>query len=899
MAKVLEGPGMGLMKKWGIVVPNFVVVSLADELGKLGDAHDWLKKSTLVVKAHEALGSRFKLGLVKVGLDLKGAQAAAKEMLGRQVGSITVSQVIVSEMVPHTEEYYVAVKSTRAGAEILLANCGGIEVESNWDRVKKLALEVGDTPSAGALEKLAKEAGFTNELAPKVADFAGKLFACFDNEDAQYLEVNPMVVRESDGQLVALDAVTLLDADARFRHPDWNFPFAAEFGRAYTKNELEVMAVDAKIKGSVKFIEIPGGDTAMLPAGGGASVYYFDAVVARGGKLANYTEYSGDLPNKGARVVIHGGAAGLNAARRMAEFCYMIKRPLNVEAFVYQPDTGKTNEVPYGSGLLTIPVYKSVADATAHHSQINTSLVYIGADRACAAGMEALNDPKIQVVSMITEGVPEKDAKLLARHATKLGKIFNGPSSIGVISAGECRLGVIGGAFDNLVACKLYREGSFGVITKSGGLSNEIIWICSQFADGITTAIGIGGDAYPGTDYVTYLEMFEQDPQTKAVVIVGEMGGELEERAAEWFGAKKRRIKLLAVVSGFCQESLPKGMKFGHAGAKEGMKGEGSARSKADAFKKAGATVPETFGALGPAIKATYEELVKSGLVRPIPDLSPEDLPKLPKTVEEGMRTGEVMVAPLIKTTISDDRGDEPCYDGYPASELINKGYEIPHVIGLLWDKRLISKQEAEIIKRIMMLSADHGPCVSGALGTIIAACAGIGMSQSVAAGLIMIGPRFGGAVTDAGRWFKHAVDNKMSVDDFLAYMKKTVGPVPGIGHRVKSVRNPDKRVQELVGYVKSLGIPTPHLDFALEVEKVTSSKKENLILNVDGTMAAVLVDLGFPVDSLNGFFILSRTIGLIGHWVDQKRQDSRLIRLFDYLVNYAAPKRREVPPLK
>ena len=263
------------------------------------------------------------------------------------------------------------------------------------------------------------------------------------------------------------------------------------------------------------------------------------------------------------------------------------------------------------------------------------------------------------------------------------------------------------------------------------------------------------------------------------------------------------------------------------------------------------------------------------------------------------MKADEVMVAPLIRTTISDDRGDEPCYDGYPASELINKGYEIPHVIGLLWDKRLISKQEAEIIKRIMMLSADHGPCVSGAYATILAACAGIGLSQAVAAGLIMIGPRFGGAVTDAGRWFKYAVDNKMNVDEFLAYMKKNVGPVPGIGHRVKSLRNPDKRVKELVGYVKSLHIKTPCLDFALAVEQVTAVKKDNLILNVDGTMAAVLVDLGFPVDSLNGFFILSRTIGLIGHWVDQKRQDSRLIRLFDYLVNYAAPKRREVPPLK
>lgn len=605
------------------------------------------------------------------------------------------------------------------------------------------------------------------------------------------------------------------------------------------------------------------------------------------------------LATKDTQVVIQGGVAGVNAARRMAEFRYMIKQPLNVAAFVYPPDAGKTNEIIYGNELLTIPVYKTVAEATAHHPAINTSLVYIGADRAYAGAKEALDNPNIKTVSMITEGLPEKDAKLLGKHARSLGKVFNGPSSIGVMSAGECRLGVIGGVFDNLVACKLYRPGSFGVITKSGGLSNEIIWICSQFADGITTAIGIGGDAYPGTDYVSYLEMFEKDPQTKAVVIVGEMGGDLEERAAEWYGAKKRRIKLLAVVSGFCQESLPKGMKFGHAGAKEGLKGEGSARAKSDALKKAGAVVPDTFGALGPAIKQVYEDLLKNGEVKPITDLSPAELPKLPKSVEQSMKEGEVLVTPLIKTTISDDRGDEPLYEGYPASELINKGYDIPHIIGLLWDKRLISKQEAEIIKRILILSADHGPCVSGALTTIIAACAGIGLSQAVAAGLIMIGPRFGGAVTDAGRWFKYAIDNKMSVDQFLSYMKQNVGPVPGIGHRVKSLRNPDKRVKELVGYVKSLGISTPHLDFALEVEKITAAKKDNLILNVDGTMAAVLVDLGFPVDSLNGFFILARTIGLIGHWTDQKRQGSRLIRLFDYLVNYAAPKRREVPPLK
>ena len=604
------------------------------------------------------------------------------------------------------------------------------------------------------------------------------------------------------------------------------------------------------------------------------------------------------LANKSSRVVIQGGPAGLNAAKKMGEFCQLNKLPLNISSFVFPPDAGKTYEIPYGSELISVPVYKSVREAAKSHPDINTSLIYVGPDRAYNAAKEALDAPGIQLVSMITEGVPEKDAKLLTMEAKKLGKVFNGPSAIGIISAGECRLGVIGGAYDNLVLSKLYHPGSFGVLTKSGGLSNEIIWIVSQFADGITTAVGIGGDAYPGSDFVTYLEMFEKDPKTKVVIIVGEMGGDLEEKAAEWFGAKKRRIQLMAVISGFCQETLPKGMKFGHAGAKEGLHGEGSARSKAELLRKAGAIVPPTFGALGPEIKRVYEELLAKGDVRPIANVDVQNLPKLPKTVPQAIKDQDIMVEPLFKSTISDDRGDEPLYDGYAASELINKGYQIPHVIGLLWNKKMITSQEAEIIKRIIMLSADHGPCVSGALGTIIAACAGIPMAQSVAAGMLMIGPRFGGAVTDAGKWFKHAVEKKMGVDEFLTYMKANVGPVPGIGHRVKSLRNPDKRVKELVGYVKSLPIKTPCLDFALEIEKVTTVKKDTLILNVDGAMAAILVDLGFPVDSLNGFFILSRTIGMIGHWVDQKRQGSRLIRLFDYLVNYAAPKRREVPPL-
>lgn len=321
MAKVLEGPGMGLLSKWGMTVPHYVVITAADQLDRLSQANPWLRESKLVVKAHEAIGSRMKLGLVKVGLDLDAARKASSEMLGKNLNGMTISQVIISEMIQHKEEFYLAVKSVREGAELLLASVGGIEVEANWEKVKRISIPLGTDPTRDQLASLAKEAGFKGDLAGKVADFALKLYQCYDQEDGTYIEINPLVTRESDGELVALDAVTMVDADARFRHPDWNFTFASEFGRPYTNDERAIMEIDSRIKGSVKFIEIPGGDTALLPAGGGASVYYSDAVLALGGKIANYAEYSGDPPDwavealtekvcslKGIKRIIVGGA---------------------------------------------------------------------------------------------------------------------------------------------------------------------------------------------------------------------------------------------------------------------------------------------------------------------------------------------------------------------------------------------------------------------------------------------------------------------------------------------------------------------------------------------------------------------------------------------------------------
>jgi ATP-citrate lyase alpha-subunit len=604
------------------------------------------------------------------------------------------------------------------------------------------------------------------------------------------------------------------------------------------------------------------------------------------------------LTFKDDQVLIQGGPAGVNAARRMAEFRFLIGQPPNVPAFVYPPDAGKTIQIPYGAEFVSVPVYRTVAEAVEKHPDINTSLVYIGANRACDAAIEALDAPPIKLVSMITEGLPEKDAKILIKKAGELGKTFNGPSSIGIFSAGENRLGVVGGTYDNLVMGRLHKPGSFGIVTKSGGMLNEIMWMVSMHGDGVSTAVGVGGDTFPGTTFVDCLEMFEKDLQTHAVILVGETGGSLEEDAARWFESEQRRIKVIGMVSGFCQEVLPKGMKFGHAGAKAGPMGQGTAQAKRDAFQKSGILVPDSFNELGRMIANIYKELTLEGTIKTPKKTKAEKVPHLPKTVDKAISDGEILLEPMATSTICDDRGDEPLYAGYPASELAEKGYQVEHVAGLLWLGRLLTTQEVAVVRRILILTADHGPCVSGAFTTIMAACAGIPLAQSVAAGLLMIGPRFGGAVSDAATYFKFGVDQDMGVDQFLAHMKNEVGPVPGIGHRVKSLRNPDKRVQSLIACVREQGISTPCLDFALEVEKKTTLKKDNLILNVDGAIGAILTDMGFPPEALNGFFVLARTIGFTGHWLDQKRQGSRMIRIFKWLVRYTTPARKTVPPL-
>merc|ERR1712150_332444 len=186
-------------------------------------------------------------------------------------------------------------------------------------------------------------------------------------------------------------------------------------------------------------------------------------------------------------------------------------------------------------------------------------------------------------------------------------------------------------------------------------------------------------------------------------------------------------------------------------------------------------------------------------------------------------------------TSMTDERGDELMYSGVKISEVVENGKGMGGVMALLWFQRDLPEYFCKFMEICLMVTADHGPAVSGAHNTIVSARAGKDLVSSLASGLLTIGPRFGGALNAAAEQFSQG---------FVNDMKKKNEYISGIGHRVKSLENPDARVTIVKDFVRTQFPKSPLFDFALEVEKFTTSKRGNLILNVDGAIAVAFVDL-------------------------------------------------------
>lgn len=582
------------------------------------------------------------------------------------------------------------------------------------------------------------------------------------------------------------------------------------------------------------------------------------------------------------------------AVQRMLDFDTLCGRKAPSVAAIINP-TGEASfeKFMFGSADVMVPVYTKLGDAVERHGKAISVLVNFASFRSVYnVTLEALQfNDTIKTHAIIAEGVPEALTRRLHLAAAKKNVGIIGPATVGGMMPGRFRIGNAGGAVENLLLAKLYRPGSVGYTTKSGGMSNELNNIVALNTDGVREGIAIGGDRWPGVRFLDVLLRFEADPAIKMMVLLGEVGGREEYTVAEAIADGRITKPVVAWCCGTAAEAFDYEVQFGHAGARARGSDE-TAGAKNKALAKAGAHVPRSFDEYGDLIAKVYKALVDGGVITPPSSEAPA--PKLPTDYDSLKKKGLVRKPANFVCSISDDRGAEPTYAGVPISEIAGDAeLGIGGAISLLWFRRRLPAYVSKFIELCVITTADHGPCVSGAHNTIVAARAGKDLVSSLISGLATIGPRFGGALDDAARMFSEALDKGLKPLDFVEQCKAQKKVIMGIGHRVKSLDNPDARVVLIKEYAKKHFPSTPLLDFAVEVELITTKKKANLILNVDGAIAVCFVDLLRGCGSfskaeadeliengvLNGIFVASRTLGLVGHFLDQRRLKQPLYR--------------------
>ncbi len=234
-----------------------------------------------------------------------------------------------------------------------------------------------------------------------------------------------------------------------------------------------------------------------------------------------------------------------------------------------------------GQQVEGVPVYNTVAEAVTRHG-VDTSIIFVPARFTRSAALEAI-DAGIKNLVVITEGIPQRDAIEFVAKAKKKGDvIIVGPNCPGVISpAHRIKVGIMPG--------HIFNPGSVGIASRSGTLTYEITWHISQAGMGQSTCVGLGGDPIVGLDFIKVLEMFRDDEETKGVVLIGEIGGNAEELAAQYISEVSYPKPVVAYIAG---RLAPPGKRMGHAGAII-MGKTGTASSKIEAFTKAGVPVAE------------------------------------------------------------------------------------------------------------------------------------------------------------------------------------------------------------------------------------------------------------------------------------------------------------------
>lgn len=575
-----------------------------------------------------------------------------------------------------------------------------------------------------------------------------------------------------------------------------------------------------------------------------------------------------------SRAIIWGMQT--RAVQGMLDFDFVCRRSVPSVAAIVYPFVGDHKQKFYwGHKEVLIPVYKQMKDAMTKHADADVMVTFASLRSAYESTVETLQFPQIRTIAIIAEGIPENMTRKLILMANDKNVTIIGPATVGGVKPGCFKIGNTGGMMDNILHSKLYRPGSVAYVSRSGGMSNELNNIISKASNGVLEGVAIGGDRYPGTTFMDHIMRYQNNPDAKLIVLLGEVGGTEEYQVCEAIETGKVTKPLVAWCIGTCASMFKSEVQFGHAGSIANSNLE-TASAKNAALKSAGAYVPDSFDNLGDLIGSVYQTLIKEHIIVPEPEVPP---PTVPMDYSWARELGLIRKPASFMTSICDERGQELLYAGMPVTEVMNKNVGIGGVVSLLWFQRCLPPTFCKFLEMSLMLTADHGPAVSGAHNTIVCARAGKDLVSSLASGLLTIGDRFGGALDGAARMFSEAYDAGLHPQEFVNNTRKKGKLIMGIGHRIKSINNPDMRVKLIKEYVLEYFPAKPLVEYALEVEKITTSKKPNLILNVDGIIACAFVDMlrnsgtftreeaqeYVEIGAINSLFVLGRSIGFIG----------------------------------
>jgi ATP citrate (pro-S)-lyase len=534
----------------------------------------------------------------------------------------------------------------------------------------------------------------------------------------------------------------------------------------------------------------------------------------------------------------------------------------------------------WGETEIIIPVYPSLSKLPeAQKPEVNCLLNVQSARRVLSSMQDAFSNlPNLRIATIFAEQVPEKHALEVSKLAKQKSVLVAGPSSVGVLIPGIVKLGAIGGTgYPQIVNAKIFERGDMAVVSTSGGMVNELIHTVTGSGHRVSIAIALGGDRYPATNPADAFLLAEQDVNTKRIVFFGELGGEDEYVLADLIKAGKITKPVIAYIAGTVAELFDEPPQFGHAKAMASKQSETASAKKA-ALKAVGVNVIDVFADLGEILSKENETMSEE---------------KDHKSIGDRRKH-------LIVSRISGDVNGDVQLLNQDLLTLVEKNSLAAIVISLFLGKQVSSEKLINFTDYVLRLLVDHGPYVSGAINTIVAARAGKDLTSSLSAGLLTIGPRFGGAVNAAaGAWLEAA--NGTNPKDFVVNYKDNGGIIPGIGHKKYRIDMPDPRVDVLVKKFSGTSNGDRYLKFAKGVEEVTTSKKGNLILNVDGAIAAIMLDLLeselsytpeqlqelVQIEFFNAIFVLSRSVGFMSHYLDQKRHDEGLLRFGEDEVAY------------